>query len=238
MATKGIVKGIVSNLVTVEVEGPVSQNEICYISVGGVKLMSEVIKVIGKNAFVQVFESTRGMKVGDEAEFAGHMNIWGDFSFEYINRLREAGLEMTFFTCPTAKYEPKWGDEYHSFLVNSFQSVSYFVTVTKKGTPIEIDADRPKMPTKSLSELNKCYDKAIDDIRNVLKEQKDFAAEQYNTLIEVDKGIQNEFNMSNTIYQTNSEADDKLMLLVGFLPTEDVQKMEDVLNKGGYYFME
>ncbi|MDD4590460.1 MAG: V-type ATP synthase subunit A [Parabacteroides sp.] len=73
MATKGIVKGIVSNLVTVEVEGPVSQNEICYISVGGVKLMSEVIKVIGKNAFVQVFESTRGMKVGDEAEFAGHM---------------------------------------------------------------------------------------------------------------------------------------------------------------------
>ena len=73
MATKGIVKGIVSNLVTVEVDGPVSQNEICYISVDGVRLMSEVIKVIGQNAFVQVFESTRGMRVGDEAEFMGYM---------------------------------------------------------------------------------------------------------------------------------------------------------------------
>ncbi|MCC8132963.1 MAG: V-type ATP synthase subunit A [Tannerellaceae bacterium] len=73
MATKGFVKGIVSNLVTVEVDGPVSQSEICYISVGGVKLMAEVIKVIGKEAFVQVFESTRGMRVGDEAEFVGHM---------------------------------------------------------------------------------------------------------------------------------------------------------------------
>ena len=73
MTTKGIVKGIVSNLVTVEVEGAVSQNEICYITVGGVRLMSEVIKVIGKNAYVQVFESTRGMKVGDKAEFMGHM---------------------------------------------------------------------------------------------------------------------------------------------------------------------
>ena len=73
MATKGLVKGIVSNLVTLEVDGPVSQNEICYISVGGVKLMSEVIKVIGKNAFVQVFESTRGMRVGDEAVFEQHM---------------------------------------------------------------------------------------------------------------------------------------------------------------------
>ena len=73
MATKGVVKGIVSNLVTVEVDGPVSQNEICYISVSGVKLMAEVIKVIGQNAYVQVFESTRGMRVGDEAEFEGHM---------------------------------------------------------------------------------------------------------------------------------------------------------------------
>ena len=73
MATKGRVKAIVSNLVTVEVDGVVSQNEICYITVDGVRLMAEVIKVIGKNAYVQVFESTRGMKVGDEAEFEGHM---------------------------------------------------------------------------------------------------------------------------------------------------------------------
>ena len=73
MAAKGFVKGIVSNLVTVEVDGAVSQNEICYITVGGVKLMAEVIKVIGKDAFVQVFESTRGMRVGDEVEFQGHM---------------------------------------------------------------------------------------------------------------------------------------------------------------------
>lgn len=73
MVTKGSVKGIVSNLVTVEVDGPVSQNEICFISTGGTKLMAEVIKVIGKNAFVQVFESTRGMRVGDEVEFEGHM---------------------------------------------------------------------------------------------------------------------------------------------------------------------
>lgn len=47
--------------------------KIRYITVGGVRLMSEVIKVIGRNAYVQVFESTRGMKVGDEAEFMGHM---------------------------------------------------------------------------------------------------------------------------------------------------------------------
>ncbi len=73
MSTKGTVKGIISNLVIVTVDGPVLQNEICYILTGGTSLMAEVIKVIGNDAYVQVFESTRGLKVGSEAEFTGHM---------------------------------------------------------------------------------------------------------------------------------------------------------------------
>ncbi len=71
--TKGTVKGIIANLVMVEVDGPVSQNEICYISVKDVKLMAEVIKFTGKQAYAQVFESTRGLKVGNAVEFTGHM---------------------------------------------------------------------------------------------------------------------------------------------------------------------
>ena len=71
--TKGTVKGVIANMVTVAVDGPVSQGEICYIETGGDRLMSEVIKVVGSNAFVQVFESTRGLKVGSPVEFTGHM---------------------------------------------------------------------------------------------------------------------------------------------------------------------
>lgn len=73
MSTKGKVVGIVSNLVTIEVDGPVAQNEICYIELQGTKLMAEVIKIAGKNAYVQVFESTRGLYMGCPAEFTGHM---------------------------------------------------------------------------------------------------------------------------------------------------------------------
>ena len=73
MKTKGKVTGIIANLVIVEVDGPVAQNEICYINLSGVNLMAEIIKVIGKLAYVQVFESTRGLRVGDSVEFQGHM---------------------------------------------------------------------------------------------------------------------------------------------------------------------
>ncbi len=73
MNTTGTVSGVVSNLVTVRADGPVSQNEICYVETGGVRLMAEVIKVVGRDAYVQVFDSTRGLKVGDRVDFDGHM---------------------------------------------------------------------------------------------------------------------------------------------------------------------
>lgn len=71
--TKGTVSGVVSNMVTLRVDGPVLQGEICYITTGGDRLMAEVIKVTGQDVYVQVFESTRGLKVGAQAEFTGHM---------------------------------------------------------------------------------------------------------------------------------------------------------------------
>ncbi len=73
MKSTGKVTGIVSNLVTVLTDGPVSENEICYINCQGVRLMAEVIKVNGRNAAVQVFESTRGLKNGDTVEFENKM---------------------------------------------------------------------------------------------------------------------------------------------------------------------
>ncbi|MBQ7878193.1 MAG: V-type ATP synthase subunit A [Bacteroidaceae bacterium] len=73
MATKGKVTGIIANMVLLAVDGPVAQNEICYIKTGGDRLMAEVIKINGAKVYVQVFESTRRLKIGEEAEFTGHM---------------------------------------------------------------------------------------------------------------------------------------------------------------------
>jgi len=71
--TTGKVSGIISNLVIVDVNGPVSQNEICFIDLKGTRLMAEIIKVLGDKAYVQVFESTRGLRIGEPVEFMGHM---------------------------------------------------------------------------------------------------------------------------------------------------------------------
>ncbi|MBQ6690758.1 MAG: V-type ATP synthase subunit A [Rikenellaceae bacterium] len=73
MKTTGRVSGIISNIVIVKADGAVGQNEICHVWCGETRMMAEVIKVVGDDAYVQVFDSTRGLKIGDKVEFEGHM---------------------------------------------------------------------------------------------------------------------------------------------------------------------
>ncbi len=72
-ASTGLVRGIISNLLTVEFSGSVAQNEICYVEHEGLSLMGEVIKIADNIAFVQIFDSTRGVRVNSPVSFAGHM---------------------------------------------------------------------------------------------------------------------------------------------------------------------
>ena len=199
---------------------------------------AEGLKLVGKLEEMQEKQAQlQAAKVSLEKDIA-YMDIWGEFSYANIRRLKKAGFDVTFFSCPTSKYEPKWGEEYNAFLVNNFQSVTYFVTVTKTGTPIDIDAERPKMPDRGLAKLHLAMEQLLDNIKVLNNQLKEYAAEQYNTLVELEKNIQNEFNFSNTLVQTDREAGDKLMLLEGFVPTEEAPAMEVALEKEGYYFQE
>ncbi len=70
---KGKVVSINGNLVSVEFDGDVSMNEICYVFVGDTALKSEVIRIKGNIAQVQVYEMTDGIRCGDAVEFTGDM---------------------------------------------------------------------------------------------------------------------------------------------------------------------
>jgi V/A-type H+-transporting ATPase subunit A len=70
---KGTIRGINGNLLTVEFEGSVSQNEVGYAIRDSERLKSEVIRIQGNKAFLQVFESSKGLMVGDSVIFTGQM---------------------------------------------------------------------------------------------------------------------------------------------------------------------
>lgn len=71
--TIGKVTAINGNLVSVEFQGNISLNEVCYVKTGNTSLKSEIIRIRGNIAQIQVYEMTNGIKRGDEVEFTGDM---------------------------------------------------------------------------------------------------------------------------------------------------------------------
>ena len=65
--------GVNGNMITVEYTNRVIQNEVAFATVGDTKIKCEVIRVRGKYADLQAFESTNGLKVGDLVEFTGEL---------------------------------------------------------------------------------------------------------------------------------------------------------------------
>ena len=195
----------------------------------GMKLVQKIEGLQDKKVQLQ------SVKASLEKDIA-YMEIWSDFSWANFNRLKKAVYDITFWTCPTAKYEPKWGDEYNAVLINNFQSVTYFVTITKEGTHIDIDAERPKMPDRGLQKLNARLDLLQQEMKALDAEMKKLAASDYNTLDLFDKNLQNEFNLSNVLVQTDRQAGEKLMLLEGWVPTEKARAMEEALEKDNYFY--
>lgn len=69
VATGHVVKAF-GNLLHVAFEGAIRQGEVAMIDLEGVSLKAEVIEIVGHEAKLQVFEDTRGVKVGTHVEFS------------------------------------------------------------------------------------------------------------------------------------------------------------------------
>lgn len=71
---KGKIIGINGNMITVEFPESVRQNEVGYaLTSDGTRLKSEVIRIRGNQAEMQVFEETNGLMAGNEVEFSDEM---------------------------------------------------------------------------------------------------------------------------------------------------------------------
>ncbi|HNQ29884.1 MAG TPA: V-type ATP synthase subunit A [Methanolinea sp.] len=70
---KGRITRISGNMVTASFDSPVMQNEVAYILHGEERLKSEIIRVRGNLAEMQVYEDTSRIRVGEEVEFTGDL---------------------------------------------------------------------------------------------------------------------------------------------------------------------
>ncbi|MFV0290584.1 MAG: V-type ATP synthase subunit A [Mangrovibacterium sp.] len=170
--TVGKVSGIIANLVTVEVDGAVSQNEICFIEHPESNLMAEVIKVIGKQVYVQVFESTRGLKVGTKVVFEGHMLEVtlgpGILSRNYdglqndLDKMEGVFLKRGDYTDPLNR-ESKWAYKPIAQVGDKVQAGDWLGEVSEQGTPHKIMVPFKLEGTYTVKALTPAGEYAVDE---------------------------------------------------------------------------
>ncbi len=72
IATGKVVKAF-GNLLHVEFDGDIRQGEVATVRLGDLNLKAEVIEIAGHVAKIQVFEDTRGIKLGTSVQFSSHL---------------------------------------------------------------------------------------------------------------------------------------------------------------------
>ncbi|MDR2232462.1 MAG: ATPase [Tannerella sp.] len=167
-----------------------------------------------------------------------YMQAWGDFSYKTIMKLKQAGYVVSFFSCPEARFDPQWEEKYNAFIINKIKTVCYFITITKIGTHISIEADHPKMPDTGLDLLRAEHEQNKEVLQHTEDQLKKIAVKDYNTLAEFERSLQNEFNYSQVVAQGERHAGDKLIFLEGWTTVEKAKMVEAELDSHGYFYQQ
>ena len=197
----------------------------------GLHLVEKIEKLQEKKAQLIVEKQTLQKEID-------YMQIWGDFSYRTIEKLKEAGYTVSFFTCPSFRFDVKWVEDYNACIINDVKSVCYFITITETGKAIDIEAERPKMPDAGLEMLSADFAQKEANILHIDRQLKEIAKADYHTLETFDRSLQDEFNYSKVIAQSTPQVDNKLMFLEGWATTEKAGYVEAELDKQGYFYQQ
>ena len=161
---------------------------------------------------------------------------WGDFEYSNIQRLKDAGYYVNFYICSEKQFKDEWVDLYNATIVNRIGSKIYFVTITSGCLAPELEIEYAKLPETSLNVLKASVEQISQECDNVMDSIKKLAALSVGNLEAAQRKVYSEIEFSKVVLTGDSLADNKLVLLEGWVPAvkcDDVKSFMD--NQGTYY---
>ena len=164
------------------------------------------------------------------------MEVWGNFNYKEIQKLREAGYELTFFTTSLKKFEKEWEELYNAVEIDIRDGNIYFVTITQPQEKIEIDAERITLSNRTATELDAEMVDTVKQIGTITTELERRAVSDYNTLKETESQVLTDVAFDKVLLNTHSEADGKVQLLEGWCPEGSEEALNTYLHSSEVYF--
>lgn len=171
---------------------------------------------------------------------AEKMAVWGDFSAERIEELKQAGYTLRYFTCSKKTFQEEWG-----IVVAEQGATVYFVQVTSSGDEaMRLLGDEAGVCQEQYLNQKSATDlmKDVEGLNGLLVAQNArielWAKENIPALEAKLVELKQRIDWQRVTLNTDSEADGSLKILEGFCPADQAPALNELLAKQEVYYQE
>lgn len=164
--------------------------------------------------------------------------IWGDFDPAETERLAEAGYRLALYTISATAFTDAYQIEHEAIAIARSGATQYFVRLEPIGSAPAPEAEAIKLPRQSLSALRQELQELEQQLEAETLALGHSAGSRIAELKAYDKYLADTYTLGAARLQAVGEAEDKLMLLEGWVPTSGAEAMEQALTQTGYYYQQ
>ena len=161
---------------------------------------------------------------------------WGDFDPHSLDRLVEAGYKIRFYTCPLRAFNPDWTDKYGVVEIMRDTQKINFVTVTHNDVEPDIDAELVKLPAMALSKVDEDIARTQAIIDSYPLKMAHLRKVGLQVLNDAVRDLENRIDFNGVRLTGESIASDSLMLLEGWAPASDMDRISGELDMRGVFY--
>ena len=176
------------------------------------------------------FDSARQKIAGLDKSYRS-LKHWGDFSNELLTKLADKGYYIRFYVVSDKKFQEGWTGEFNLEVISRGEGQVYFVIVQREGETIEIDAEEVKAPERPAAEV---LDEKTGIEKRLVEIEKFYSdnAHVYVPVLEREKAkLDNGISFEKVISNAEKEADERLMILQGWVPKHKLNDIESFLKE-------
>ncbi|PLX12593.1 MAG: hypothetical protein C0597_12910 [Marinilabiliales bacterium] len=162
---------------------------------------------------------------------------WGDFDQNLQEKFAEKHIYLKYFVCSEKKFNPDWKEKYPIEIVNTIDGFTYILALQHGANPIDIDAEEVKLPDLKLSELLEKDKSNKERLEEIEKTFDEYAIKYQENLKETRQKLQEKTDFELAINHTEKQAEEKVMLLEGWIPVETKEDLEKMLEERNVYFI-
>jgi len=162
---------------------------------------------------------------------------WGTFSQETIQKLKNENIHLHYYISSKKKFSELQAAGLPVFLVKEESAWVCFILVQYENETREVDADEvaaPAIPYNAIEKQIKQVEQQKEAIENAFNE---IAGSALKLLKETKAAWENELEFEQVVSGTATQADDKLMILEGWVPASNKAEIDTFLEKNDILFV-